>query len=140
MEDLFAAEPTQLPFVAPETIAVLLLTSGTSGPPKVAVLRHEHLVPYVISTVEFACASADEAILVSVPPYHIAGISSVLTSVYAGRRMVQLAAFSAPSPAEPPTAPPTIAPTPEPSVPPTAPPTMAPVAAPAAAPVSGAPG
>jgi len=93
--ELFEADAAELPFVAPETVAVLLLTSGTSGPPKVAVLRHEHLVPYVISTVEFACASADEAILVSVPPYHIAGISSVLTSVYAGRRMVQLPAFSA---------------------------------------------
>lgn len=93
--DLFADEPHDLPFVAPDAVAVLLLTSGTSGPPKVAVLRHEHLVPYVISTVEFAAAGADEAILVSVPPYHIAGISSVLTSVYAGRRMVQLPAFSA---------------------------------------------
>ena len=48
----------------------------------------------MISTVEFAAAGDDEAILVSVPPYHIAGISSVLTSVYAGRRMVQLPAFS----------------------------------------------
>jgi len=82
-------------FVAPDAVAVLLLTSGTSGPPKVAVLRHEHLVPYVISTVEFAAAGPDEAILVSVPPYHVAGISSVLTSVYAGRRMVQLPAFAA---------------------------------------------
>ncbi len=80
--------------IAPDAVAVLLLTSGTSGPPKVAVLRHEHLVPYVISTVEFGAAGPDEAILVSVPPYHIAGISSVLTSVYAGRRMVQLPAFS----------------------------------------------
>lgn len=81
-------------FVDPDTVAVLLLTSGTSGPPKVAVLRHRHLVPYVISTVEFMSAAEDEAILVSVPPYHIAGISSVLTSVYSGRRMVQLSAFT----------------------------------------------
>jgi fatty-acyl-CoA synthase len=75
-------------------IAVLLFTSGTSGEPKGAVLRPEHLVSYVLSTVEFLGAGEDEAILVSVPPYHIAGISSVLTSVYAGRRMVQMAAFS----------------------------------------------
>ncbi|MGC9667616.1 class I adenylate-forming enzyme family protein [Planosporangium sp. 12N6] len=76
-----------------ESPAVFLFTSGTSGPPKTAVLRNRHLVPYVIGTVEFHNASPDEAILVSVPPYHIAGISSVLTSVYAGRRMVQMAAF-----------------------------------------------
>ncbi|MTV23896.1 acyl--CoA ligase [Nitriliruptoraceae bacterium ZYF776] len=74
--------------------AVWLFTSGTSGTPKVVVLRHEHLVSYVLSSIEFAAAEPDEAILVSVPPYHIAGIASVLTSVYAGRRMVQLPRFT----------------------------------------------
>jgi acyl-CoA synthetase (AMP-forming)/AMP-acid ligase II len=39
-------------------------------------------------------AAEDEATLVSVPPYHIAGISAALTSVYAGRRVVYLASFS----------------------------------------------
>jgi acyl-CoA synthetase (AMP-forming)/AMP-acid ligase II len=77
----------------PEDIAVLLFTSGTTGEPKAAVLRHKHLVSYVISTVEFMGAGEDEAALVSVPPYHIAGISAVLTSVYAGRRVVQLPTF-----------------------------------------------
>ncbi|GAA1637804.1 class I adenylate-forming enzyme family protein [Georgenia ruanii] len=76
-----------------EAPAVLLFTSGTSGTPKAALLRNRHLVPYVLETVGFVNAEPDEAILVSVPPYHIAAISSVLTSVYAGRRMVQLAAF-----------------------------------------------
>ena len=77
-----------------ESTAVLLFTSGTSGTPKAAVLRNRHLVPYVLETVSFLNADADEAILVSVPPYHIAAISSVLTSVYAGRRMVQLPSFN----------------------------------------------
>src|SRR5581483_331128 len=86
-DGLFADAEADESSVGPDAVAVLLLTSGTTGTPKVAVLRHEHLVPYVISTVEFASAGAEEAILVSVPPYHIAGISSVLTSVYAGRRM-----------------------------------------------------
>ena len=58
------------------------------------MLRHKHLVSYVITTVEFMGAGEDEATLVSVPPYHIAGISAVLSSVYAGRRVVQLGAFS----------------------------------------------
>lgn len=78
----------------PDAVAVLLFTSGTSGEPKGAVLRASHLVSYVLSTVDFLSAGEEEAILVSVPPYHIAGICSVLTSVYAGRRMVQLADFS----------------------------------------------
>jgi acyl-CoA synthetase (AMP-forming)/AMP-acid ligase II len=81
-------------FVDPDSIAVILLTSGTSGPPKAALLRHQHLMTYIVQTVELAGAGPEEAILVSVPPYHIAAISSVLSSVYAGRRMVNLPAFS----------------------------------------------
>jgi fatty-acyl-CoA synthase len=75
-------------------IAVLLFTSGTTGEPKVAVLRHRHLASYVISTVEFMHAEEDEAALVSVPPYHIAGIAATLTSVYAGRRTFYLPVFT----------------------------------------------
>jgi acyl-CoA synthetase (AMP-forming)/AMP-acid ligase II len=73
--------------------AVLLFTSGTSGEPKVAVLRHENLVSYILGTVEFMGAAEDEAALASVPPYHVAGIAGLLSAVYAGRRIVQLAAF-----------------------------------------------
>lgn len=76
-------------------IAVLLFTSGTTGDPKAAVLRHANLTSYVMSTVEFLGADEDEAALVSVPPYHIAGISAVLTAAYGGRRIVYLPAFTA---------------------------------------------
>jgi acyl-CoA synthetase (AMP-forming)/AMP-acid ligase II len=75
-------------------IAVLLFTSGTTGEPKAAILRHRNLTSYVISTVDFLGAGEGEAALVSVPPYHIAGISAVLTGVYSGRRIVHLKAFS----------------------------------------------
>jgi acyl-CoA synthetase (AMP-forming)/AMP-acid ligase II len=76
-----------------ELPAVLLHTSGTSGDPKVAVLRQRHLVSYVFGSVEFMSADEDEATLISVPPYHIAGTAAILTSMYAGRRIVQLATF-----------------------------------------------
>src|SRR5262249_9582010 len=65
-------------------IAVLLFTSGTTGEPKVAILRHRHIAAYVIGNVEFLGAEESEAALVSVPPYHIAGVSAVLTGVYSG--------------------------------------------------------
>ncbi|RZL23113.1 MAG: long-chain fatty acid--CoA ligase [Rhodococcus sp. (in: high G+C Gram-positive bacteria)] len=77
-----------------ESPAVLLFTSGTTGTPKIAVLRHRHLFSYVTSTVEFGHAGAEEAIMVSVPNYHIAGISSVLGSIFGGRRIVQLPSFT----------------------------------------------
>jgi acyl-CoA synthetase (AMP-forming)/AMP-acid ligase II len=93
-EAISGTADTNLPFVDPDDPAVLLFTSGTTGAPKAAVLRHRHLTNYIVSTVEFWNAGEDEAILVSVPNYHIAGISSVLSSVYAGRRMVQLPSFT----------------------------------------------
>jgi acyl-CoA synthetase (AMP-forming)/AMP-acid ligase II len=81
----------------PEEIAILLFTSGTTGAPKAAVLRHQHIVSYILTTVEFMSADEDAAQLVCVPPYHIAGIASLVSSVYSGRRIVQLPSFTAES-------------------------------------------
>lgn len=75
-------------------VAILLFTSGTTGEPKAAILRHEQLTSYVLSTVELGAAGEEEAALVSVPPYHIAGISAVLTGVFAARRTFYLPAFT----------------------------------------------
>lgn len=75
--------------------AIELFTSGTTGDPKSAILKHANLMAYILGSVEFMSAGEDEATLITVPPYHIAGISAVLSSTYAGRRMVQLPNFSA---------------------------------------------
>ena len=80
-------------FVAPDEIAIILFTSGTTGDPKAALLRHEHVVAYIVGSVEFMGSSEDEAALVSVPPYHIAGISAILSSTYSGRRIVYMPQF-----------------------------------------------
>lgn len=76
-----------------EDIAVQLFTSGTTAAPKAALLRHSNLLSYILGTVEFGSASGDEAALVSVPPYHIAGIAALLSSTYAMRRILLLPAF-----------------------------------------------
>ncbi len=96
------AQPEKIPLNAidpwpmeQDDVAVLLFTSGTTGAPKAAVLRQKHLVSYILSSVEFASAAEADAALVCVPPYHIAGIAAVLSSVFAGRRVVQLANFTA---------------------------------------------
>jgi len=73
--------------------AVLLFTSGTTARPKAVVLKHEHLIAYILSTVEFGGADPDEASLVAVPPYHIAAVGSALSNLYAGRRVVYLPDF-----------------------------------------------
>lgn len=79
----------------PDEIAILLFTSGTTGPPKAAVIRHKHLVSYILGSVEFMSADEADAALVSVPPYHIAGMAAIASSVYSGRRIVQLPNFTA---------------------------------------------
>jgi len=79
----------------PSAVAVQLFTSGTTGKPKAAILRHEHLVSYILGSVEFMSAEEDEGTLVSVPPYHIAGISALMSSIYACRKIVQLPDFNA---------------------------------------------
>jgi len=97
--DAFFAECSRPDNAAPELadsaqdIAIVLFTSGTTAEPKAAILRHSNLVDYVLSTLEFFSADENEAALISVPPYHIAGMSALLTSVYCGRRIVSLPAF-----------------------------------------------
>ena len=81
----------------PEAIAILLFTSGTTGAPKAAVLRHKHMVSYILGSVEFMAAGEADAALVSAPPYHVAGMAALLSGIYAGRRMVQLPNFDAAS-------------------------------------------
>ncbi|MGO9932571.1 MAG: class I adenylate-forming enzyme family protein [Steroidobacteraceae bacterium] len=76
-------------------VAVQLFTSGTTAAPKAALLRHGNLLAYILGSVEFGSASPEEAALVSVPPYHIAGIAALLSSIYAMRRILLLPAFEA---------------------------------------------
>ncbi len=91
------AEPVtgEHPFVDPEEVGVLLFTSGTTSDPKAAVLRHRHLVSYIITSVEFLGCEPTEAQLICVPPYHIAGVAAVLSSLYGGRRIMYLPTFDA---------------------------------------------
>ncbi len=81
------------PPLDPDDVALLLYTSGTTAAPKAALLRHRHLAAYVIGTVEFGSAGPEEAALLSVPPYHIAGVMNLLSNMYMGRRVVYLDAF-----------------------------------------------
>ncbi|MCD0452952.1 fatty acid--CoA ligase family protein [Actinocorallia sp. API 0066] len=81
-------------FAAPESVAVLLMTSGTTAAPKSAVLRHQNLTAYLFGSVEFASVPEDDATLVSVPPYHIAAVANALSNLYSGRRIVYLDRFT----------------------------------------------
>jgi acyl-CoA synthetase (AMP-forming)/AMP-acid ligase II len=95
--DLLALSDAEPDFVDvdDESTAVLLFTSGTTSAPKGVILRHSHLVSYVLQTVDPGSADETDAALVSVPPYHVAGVGTVLTNTAAGRRVVHLPDFAA---------------------------------------------
>jgi acyl-CoA synthetase (AMP-forming)/AMP-acid ligase II len=92
---IVAAPPAaeESPAEVPEHCALKLFTSGTTAEPKAAVLEHRHLAAYILGSVEFASADENDVALVSVPPYHIAGVANLLSNVFAGRRIIYLQTF-----------------------------------------------
>ena len=74
-------------------VAAQIFTSGTTSALKAALLKHANLVSYILGTVEFMSAPEEEASLVCVPPYHIAGIAAMLSSIYSMRKILLLPAF-----------------------------------------------
>jgi long-chain acyl-CoA synthetase len=79
----------------PESVAIVLFTSGTTSTPKAVELSHGNLTSYITGTVEFDSAEAGDAALICVPPYHIAGVNAAMSNLYAGRKMVYLPHFDA---------------------------------------------
>ncbi|BDB40039.1 AMP-dependent ligase [Mycobacterium kiyosense] len=88
------AEPAA-EFPDPDAVAVVLFTSGTTSQPKAVELSHNNLTSYVTGTVEFDSAAPQDAALICVPPYHVAGVGAALSNLYAGRKMVYLPNFDA---------------------------------------------
>jgi long-chain acyl-CoA synthetase len=80
-------------FADPDSVGIVLFTSGTTSQPKAVELTHNNLTSYVTGTVEFGSAEPTDAALICVPPYHIAGVSAALSNLYAGRKMVYLPVF-----------------------------------------------
>jgi acyl-CoA synthetase (AMP-forming)/AMP-acid ligase II len=96
-EDLIAHSPGEASEadVDAEESNVLMYTSGTTGRPKGVMLTYGDFVSYVCAHTELADGTPRGATLLCVPLYHIAGLSSLLTSVFTGRRLVILRQFEA---------------------------------------------
>jgi acyl-CoA synthetase (AMP-forming)/AMP-acid ligase II len=86
---------SELKYEMSDGTAIALFSSGTTSQPKLIRLSHSNVSSYLFNTVELASAAPAEAIMVSAPPYHIAGVANVLSNVYRGRRLVLMPHFDA---------------------------------------------
>jgi acyl-CoA synthetase (AMP-forming)/AMP-acid ligase II len=76
---------------------ILMYTSGTTALPKGVLLTHHDFTTYVCGTVEMADGTPRGTALVCVPLYHIAGATAIMTTLFAGRRLVMMPQFDASS-------------------------------------------
>jgi acyl-CoA synthetase (AMP-forming)/AMP-acid ligase II len=73
---------------------VLIYTSGTTSVPKGVALTYLNLSVYVTNTMSPADPSEDaEVTLLSVPIFHVAGVTPIMSSVWGGRTLVILPQF-----------------------------------------------
>jgi len=78
-----------------EDPALVIYTSGTTSLPKGVVHTHKTLTAYVVNTQNPVDPTADQQVtIVSVPLFHIAGATTMLGSIWSGRKLVFLPAFS----------------------------------------------
>jgi len=97
LEDLIAKHEPEEIFtdVEDNDPTIVIYTSGTTALPKGVVLTYLGMSVYVTNTVEPADPAAEsvDVLLVSVPFYHVAGATTMLSSVWGGRKMVILPQF-----------------------------------------------
>jgi acyl-CoA synthetase (AMP-forming)/AMP-acid ligase II len=73
---------------------VLIYTSGTTSQPKGVALTYMNLYMYVMSTMSPADPEAEaEVTLLSVPIFHVAGVTPIMSSIFGGRTLVILPQF-----------------------------------------------
>ena len=74
--------------------SLLMYTSGTTAQPKGVVLTYLTLSVYVTNTMNPADPEGErEVTLLSVPIYHVAGATAIMSSIWGGRTLAMLPAF-----------------------------------------------
>ena len=74
--------------------AMVIYTSGTTALPKGVVLTHKTLTAYVVNTQNpVDPTAAQDVTMVSVPFFHVAGATTMLGSLWAGRKLAILPQF-----------------------------------------------
>jgi acyl-CoA synthetase (AMP-forming)/AMP-acid ligase II/ubiquinone/menaquinone biosynthesis C-methylase UbiE len=84
----------QMPAIAPQQLAVLLRSSGTTGLPKSVMLTHRNLVAGLVGLRAPEPVSREDVVLAALPLCHIAGLQVVLgPALSAGATVVTLPKF-----------------------------------------------
>jgi acyl-CoA synthetase (AMP-forming)/AMP-acid ligase II len=94
-EDIIARYEPEEVFVEVDDndLTVLLYTSGTTALPKGVALTYLSLSVYVTNTVEPANPETHDIMMLSVPVYHVAGATAIMSSIWGGRTLVLLPQF-----------------------------------------------
>jgi acyl-CoA synthetase (AMP-forming)/AMP-acid ligase II len=96
-EELLAAHEPEEIFTDVDEMdpTIIIYTSGTTALPKGVVLTHLGMSVYVTNTAEPADPAAEDVdvLVVSVPFCHVAGATTMLSSVWSGRKLVILPQF-----------------------------------------------
>jgi acyl-CoA synthetase (AMP-forming)/AMP-acid ligase II len=96
LPDLRAAASADEPFVEVDEAkpTVLIYTSGTTSVPKGVALSYLNLSVYVTNTMSPADPSEEpDVTLLSVPIFHVAGVTPIMSSVWGGRTLAILPQF-----------------------------------------------
>lgn len=89
------AGPAELPAIEPDTNALLMYTSGTTGKPKGVLLSHRNVIAGGMNTVEAHALSSEDRALCVLPLYHInAQIVTLVAPLICGSSVVMPHRFS----------------------------------------------